>query len=130
MSDLTGYINSKRPGETVVVSLFRKGNEGKVEVKLTKYETFVIEPIGLEITNASVNDLKEFKTKNGVKINRSIKADKQLEALAGAIISKIDDQKVSNVADVKKIINSKDPSEPLSITFVNRQGKEQTYIWR
>ena len=130
MSDLTGYINSKRPGETVVVSLFRKGNERELKVKLKKYETFSIEKISLEVTNATKADLKEFKTANGVKVSRALKNDIQLEAFTGVIISKIDDQKVFNVADVKKIINSKNPSEHLSVTFVNPQGTEQTYIWR
>ncbi|HZJ35605.1 MAG TPA: PDZ domain-containing protein, partial [Gillisia sp.] len=130
MSDLTGYINSKRPGETVVVSLFRKGNDRKVEVKLTKYETFLIEPIGLEVTNASENDLKEFKTKNGVKVVGTMKAEKQYQALLGVIISKIDGRKVFNIADVKKIFNSKKISEPISVTFLNQQGEEQTFIWR
>lgn len=130
MSDLTGYIGTKKPRDIVNVSILRKGKERELQVELMKYETFQIEKIGLEVTNASKADLKEFKTENGVKINRALKADRQLQAFTGVIISKIDDQKVFNVADVKKIINSKDPSEPLSVTFVNRQGKEQTYIWR
>jgi len=130
MSDLTGYINSKRPGETVVVSLFRKGDERKVEVKLTKYETFLIEPIGLEITNASENDLREFKTKNGVKVVGTTKAEKQYQALLGVIISKINGRKVFNIAGVKKILNSKEIAESISVTFLNQQGEEQTYIWR
>jgi membrane-associated protease RseP (regulator of RpoE activity) len=130
MSDLTGYINSKRPGETVVVSLFRKGNERKVEVKLTKYETFLIEPIGLEITNASENDLMGFKTKNGVKIVGTNKAEEQYQALLGVIISKIDGKKVFNISDVKKLFNLRNLLEPISVTFVNQQGEEQTYIWR
>ncbi len=130
MSDLTGYINSKRPGETVVVSLLRKGNKRQVEVKLTKYETFLIEPLGLEITNASESDLKEFKTRNGVKIVGTIKAEEQYQALLGVLISKIDGKKVSNISDVKKIFNLRDPSQPISVTFLNQNGEEQTYIWR
>jgi Do/DeqQ family serine protease len=130
MSDLTGYINSKRPGETVIVSLFRKDKEREVEVKLTKYETFIIEPIGLEITNASEIDLKESKTKNGVKIVGTTKAEKQYQDLLGVIISKINGKKVFNIEDVKNIFNSKNKSEPLSVTFLNQEGEEQTFIWR
>ncbi|MCF4100909.1 trypsin-like peptidase domain-containing protein [Gillisia sp. M10.2A] len=130
MSDLTGYIGSKRPDDTVLVTAIRNGIEKQIKVKLTKYETFAIQAIGLEVANASKDYLKKFQTTNGVIISRSLLGDEQSKALVGVIITKIDNQKVSNVAEVKSIINSKDPSEQLSVTFVNYQGEEQTYIWR
>ncbi len=130
MADLTGYIGSKRPGDVVKVKILRKGDERDLNVKITKYETFAITPIGLEVTNASPEDLKQYKIANGVKISRALKGDKQSQALIGIIITKIDNQAVSNIAEVQKIMISKDPSEPISVTFVNREGQEQTYIWR
>lgn len=130
MSDLTGYIGSKRPDDVVKVTVLRNGKEREFDVKLTKYETFAITPIGLEVTNASKDDLRKNRVDNGVKISRALKPDKQSQALVGIIITRIDDEDVSKVADVRKILNNKDPQEPLSVTFVNREGKEQTYIWR
>ena len=78
----------------------------------------------------SKEELKKFRANNGVKIIRALTSDKQTNALIGIIITELDNQPVSNVADVRNILNRKDPSEPLSVTFVNPRGEEQTYIWR
>lgn len=130
MSELTGYINSKRPEDVVKVTIVRGGKERVVNVTLTKYETFAIQPIGLEVANASKEELQKFRVNNGVKIIRALSPDKQTNALIGIIITQIDNQKVSNVTDVRNILNRKDSAEPLSVTFVNPRGEEQTYIWR
>ncbi|CAM4166143.1 trypsin-like peptidase domain-containing protein [Gillisia limnaea] len=130
MADLTGYINSKRPDDVVKVTIIRGEKERVVNVTLTKYETFAIQPIGLEVANASKEELKKFKAENGVKIIRALSSDKQTMSLIGIIITEIDNQKISDVADVRSILNSKDSSEPLSVTFINPRGEEQTYIWR
>lgn len=130
MSDLTGYLGSKRPKDVVKIKVIREGRERELAVELAKYETFAITAIGLEVTNASKADLQEYKTKYGVKISRALKGDKQSQALIGIIITKINDQQVSDIDDVKRAINTKNPSEPISVTFVNKEGKEQTYIWR
>lgn len=130
MSDLTGYIGSKRPDDIVKVKILREGREREIEVKLTKYETFAIVPIGLEVANASKDELRNSNVAQGVKISRALKADRSTLALVGIIITKIDEIPVSNVNDVKKIMNSKNPAEPISVTFVNPEGKEQTFIWR
>lgn len=130
MSDLTGYIGSKRPGDIVKVNVLRNGKEREIEVELTKYETYAITPIGVEVTNASKDDLRRSKVSNGVKISAALKNDKRLQALIGIIITKIDNEDVANVGDVRKLMNSRDPQESLSVTFVNSEGKEQTYIWQ
>ncbi|HSP39853.1 MAG TPA: trypsin-like peptidase domain-containing protein [Gillisia sp.] len=130
MSDLTGYIGSKRPGDIVNVQILRDGRERDLAVEISKYETYAIIPIGLEVANASKEDLERFKAKNGVRISRALKGDRQSNALVGIIITKIDDRNVSDVNDVKRILNSKDPEEPISVTFMTPEGKEQTYIWR
>lgn len=130
MSDLTGYLGSKRPKDIVKVKILRDGKEREVAVKLAKYETFAIQAIGLEVTNATKAELSEYNTRNGVKISRALKGDQQSQALIGIIITKINNQKVNNIEDVKQIINKNSPSEPISVTFVNKEGKEQTYIWR
>ncbi|MFO7720852.1 MAG: trypsin-like peptidase domain-containing protein [Gillisia sp.] len=130
MSDLTGYINTKSPDDVVDVKIVRSGKERLLKVPLSKYETYVIKPIGLEVANASKAELDNFKVQSGVKIIRSLSRDKQSLALVGIIITRIDDQKVSNVSEVEKIINKKDQSEPISVTFVTTKGEEQTYIWR
>lgn len=130
VSDLTGYIDSKRPDDVVKLKVLRDGKEREINVKLSKYETYAITPIGLEVTNASKEDLERFNAINGVRISRALKGDRQSNAMVGIIITRIDDKMVSDVDDVKRILNNKDPEEPISITFMTPEGKEQTYIWR
>ena len=129
-SDLTGYIGSKRPNDIVTVQVLRGGDEKILKVKLTEYETFQIKVIGLEVTNASEEDLKRNSARNGVKITRGLTPQMQAEELEGTIITEIDNQPVNNVDDVKRILNKKDSSDPVSVTFVAPTGKEQTFVWR
>ncbi len=130
MSDLTGYLGSKRPKDVVNVKIFRDGKNKEVAVELAKYETFAIDAIGLEVTNATKKELQEYKATNGVKISRALKGDEQSQALVGILITKINDERVNGIDDVKKVLRSKNSAEPISVTFVNREGQEQTYIWR
>lgn len=130
MADLTGYINSKRPDDVVEVKLFRNGDEREVKVELGEYVAFAIEPIGVEVANASEDVLEEFNTDHGVQIVRALTGDVRTQSLVGLLITEIEGQKVSNVSDVRKIINARDEEEPLSVTFRNPQGEERTFLIR
>ncbi|HET8886196.1 MAG TPA: trypsin-like peptidase domain-containing protein [Salinimicrobium sp.] len=129
-SDLSGYINSKRPNDIVTVVYSRNNNEFEVEVKLEKYETYKIKSIGLEVANASEADLKKFNITHGVKITRSLNSSMRAENLEGIIITEIDNFKVKNVSDVERIMTSKNPNEPLAVTFAGPGGEKQRYIFR
>lgn len=129
-SDLIGYIGSKRPDDIVQVDVLRDGRERTLDVRLTLYETFQINSIGLEVTNASESELRRHKVDHGVKISRGLTPQMQSERLEGTIISEIDNKEVSSVDDVRRIINQKDPNDPVSVTFVAPDGQEQRYVWR
>ena len=129
-ADLTGYINSKRPNDVVQVSVLRDGEKKQMNVKLTKYETFQIRSIGLEVTNASETDLRENKVTHGVKISRGLTPQMQNEELVGTIITAIDGKAVTSIEDVQEIINSKNYYDPISISFVGPNGQIQKYVWR
>lgn len=129
-SDLSGYIGSKRPDDIVKVQVLRGGDEKVLNVKLTKYETFQIKAIGLEVTNASPEDLQKNKAENGVKITRGLTPQMQSESLAGTIITAIDNIPVNDINDVKRVMSRRDPSDPISVTFVAPNGEKQKYVWR
>ena len=129
-ADLTGYIGSKRPGDVVEVDVLRNGQSRTLDIRLTKYETFPIQMIGLEVTNASERDLKKYKVQNGVKITRGLTPQMEAERLTGTIITEIDSKPVRNIDDVKRIMENKDKSEPISVTFVAPNGERQKYVWR
>lgn len=129
-SDLSGYIGSKRPDDIVKVQVLRGGDEKVLDVKLTKYETFQIKEIGLEVTNASKEDLQKNKVSNGVKITRGLTPQMQSERLTGTIITAIDNIPVEDINDVKRVMSRRDSSDPISVTFVAPNGEKQKYVWR
>ncbi|MFD0975971.1 S1C family serine protease [Salinimicrobium gaetbulicola] len=129
-SDLKGYIDSKRPNDVVEVQVLRGNDEKVLDVKLTKYETYQIKAIGLEVTNANPEDLKRNKVDHGVKITRGLTPQMQNESLAGTLITAIDNIPVKNIDDVKRVMSGRDPSDPISVTFIAPNGEKQKYVWR
>lgn len=129
-SDLTGYIGSKRPEDVVKVQVIRDGDTKVYNVRLTKYEVFQIKEIGLEVANATSEELKQRNISNGVKITRGLTPQMQNEQLYGTIITAIDNQPVKSVADVEKIMKRRQSGEPISVTFVSPNGEKQKYVWR
>ena len=129
-SDLKGYISSKRPDDVVTVRALRDGDDIEYDVRLTKYELYQIEVIGLEVTNASPEELRASKVKNGVKITRGLTPQMQAETLRGVIITAIDNIPVNSINDVEKIMNRRDSNDPISVTFVTSDGEKQKYVWR
>lgn len=129
-SDLTGYIGSKRPNDIVTVQVIRDGNAKEFDVTLTKYEVYQIKAIGLEVANASKEDLAKNKVDHGVKITRGLTPQMQSENLYGTIITAIDNIPVKNVDDVEKIMSRRDSGDPISVTFVSPNGEKQKYVWR
>lgn len=129
-SDLSGYIGSKRPDDVVQVQVLRGNDEKTLNVKLTKYETFQIKAIGLEVTNANPEDLQKNKVDHGVKITRGLTPQMQNESLTGTLITEIDNIPVEDIEDVKRVMSRRDPSDPISVTFVAPNGEKQKYVWR
>lgn len=129
-SDLTGYISSKRPNDEVEVTVLRNGKEKTVDVRLTKNEIFRITSLGLEVSNASQEELEGFNTDHGVKIERTLISNLPAEELTGSIITEINNQKVSNIQDVEEIMRNKKGAEPVVVSFIDKNGEKQRVIWR
>lgn len=129
-SDLTGYINSKRPGDEVKVKLIRDGDERELNVKLTRLETYSIPVIGLEVANVTSEELEEINAPNGVKISRTLAENLPSADLVGGIISEINNQKINSIRDVKNVIQERRSSDPIVILYYDRNGEKQRMIWR
>ena len=130
LSDLTGYINSKRPNDEIEVIFIRDGKERETKVALTKFETYTIEPIKIEVSNASQEELQALHIKSGVRIHRTLSPRLPAEELVGTIITAIDNKKVSSVSDVERIFRNKNLAEDIVITIVDRNGEKQRMVWR
>ncbi|WP_320814449.1 S1C family serine protease [Flavobacterium sp.] len=112
-SDLTSFINTKRPDEIVNVSIIRDGNLKTIPVKLTKKELLAFEYNGIELEDIDTNDKKEFKIDYGVKI-KNITNENYLDyakELEGSIIMSIDGMKAENIDKVSSYLNRKKGSK-------------------
>lgn len=129
-ADLSGYITTKRPKDVVKITYLRNGEQKIAEVTLVEYKSFAIQEIGLEVTNASKDELEKCQTDFGVKISRALNPTMEAENLIGIIITEINQQPVRSVEEVKDVIRSADSRYPLSITFANTNGNKKTFIFR
>ncbi|WBL26355.1 S1C family serine protease [Zunongwangia sp. HGR-M22] len=128
-SDLTGYINTKRPNDTVNVTVLRNGKEKEIAVKLTKLNVAQL-PIGLEVTNASKDELKFYQTENGVKISKTLSDQYPEEEFVGAIITEINGEKIFSIRDAEEAFKAIERGQGLSMTFIDKTGQKQRVIFR
>ncbi|WP_019038231.1 S1C family serine protease [Psychroflexus tropicus] len=129
-SDMTGYLNSKNPGETVSVNFIRNNNMKKTDVVLDIFEVYQIEEIGVEVIDISKDDLKRYGAESGVLINKTMSSSFTKSDLSGLLITKIDEKEVNSIDDVKSIITSRNSDEPMLVTFLSPNGQEKTYVFR
>lgn len=129
-SDLSGYLSSKRPNDIVNVTIERAGKDRIIPVTLVKLETYEIESLGLEVKNLKKDELKTLGAKNGVIVTRPLTADMAQYDLSGIVITKINDENIQNIDDVKTIMESRSPNTPIKITFIDQKGETNTFIFR
>lgn len=108
-SDLTSYINTKRPNEIVNVTVIRNENEKVIPVTLTKKELITYEVNGIEFEEITSADKKEFGITFGVKIkdvtNSSI--SDYTDYLKGSIVLSVDNVKAKDIETVTKYLKEK-----------------------
>ena len=129
-SDLTGYINSKRPGDIVKVQLIRNGESKTVDIELTKLENYSLPTLGFEVANTTKEELEKYNAPNGVRISRMLTDDLPSSELIGGIISEINNKKVNSIGEVEQIMENRKKSNPIVITYHNLKGEKQRMIWR
>lgn len=128
-ADLTGYMNSKRPNDILNINVTRDGKTIEVPVKLSLHESYVIKDIGVEIINASPEELARFNTDHGVKISQALTDTMKRYGVEGIIITEVDEQKVSTINDVKKILQNKTNDEDIMISFLDRNGEKKHFVF-
>ena len=129
-ADLTGYINTKNPGDVVNVEIIRDGNIINKKVELTKYKLYRFDRLGVEVTNIDKDQLQEYNLENGVQIANITENAYVSNEFKGLIITKLNGEKVESLEDLKDKAASVNPREPMSVTFGNFSGETKTYIFR
>lgn len=124
-AELSGYINTKRPNDRIMVTYLRDGDLKSVPVTLVKNDIINTEFKGLELENITASDKKKFNIEYGVKIkavtNERLK--QYQDELNGSIILSIDNDKATDVESVSRLLNSKDENQSSSVQLLtkNRQ---------
>lgn len=124
-ADLSGYINTKRPNDKVLVIYIRDGKTKSIPVILSKNEFFNTEFKGIELENIEAADKKKFKIDYGVRIKSiSSQSLKQYEdELVGNIILSIDNMKATDVETVSKLLSKKEDNQTVRIEMINKNGE-------
>jgi Do/DeqQ family serine protease len=129
-SDLSGFISSKNPGDVVSVTYIRNGDIKTTNVTLEKYEFYRLSEVGIEVVNATEDELEKFGIEYGVKISNVRNESLKKELFDGILIDEVNDEPVRNIDDLKKIMSKHDSRDPLSIRFNAPTGQSRTYVFR
>ena len=123
-SDLTGYLNTKRPGDIVNVTVIRNSEFLNFEVKLKKTPYIIF--YGMRVRNMNENETKKFSGQNGLVIS-----DLQNNRLysrgieTGDILISINGNSIYDKEDLNKIeLNS-----IFELEFMNKNGEKMRFIF-
>ena len=124
-SELSGYINTKRPKDVVQVTFIRNDKTLLLPVKLTKNDVVGTEFKGLQLQNIEDSDKKKFRIGYGVKI-KDINNDKLMQYandLKEGIILSIDNVKATDVETVSRIMANKNDNQSVQVEMVTKTGQ-------
>lgn len=123
-ADLSGYLNSKRPGDKLNVKIFRNNKSLNIGVQL-KRNTYV-QFYGMQLKDASESELDELNAENGVKvvINRNGTLFR-MGIRSGYILTEINNTQISNTSELKSF----ERADIFQITFVDLNGEKEKLIF-
>lgn len=127
--DLTGYLATKRPGDTVKLLLERENDTMTIPITLKKRQKLIVPEMGMEVKNLTEEDKKKFKTKKGVKIT-GVPERYRGYGLAGKIILQVDDKEVSNIDDAYTAFGAISRYGKTVITMLNDDGERERLIFQ
>jgi len=127
--DLTGYLSTKRPKDTVQM-IIERGNELlDVAVVLKQRQTLNVPEMGLEVKNLTEIDKKKFKTKKGVKII-GVPERYRGYGLQGKVILQVDDKEINDIDDAKTAFGAISRYGKTVITMISEDGERERLIFQ
>ena len=123
-ADLSGYLNSKRPGDKLSVKIIRDNKSLNIGVQL-KRSTYV-QFYGMQLKDASESELEELNAENGVKvvINRNGTLFR-MGVRSGYLLSEINNIKILNTSDLKPF----EKENIFQITFIDLNGEKEKLVF-
>ena len=130
-SDLKGQLNAKRPGDQIQVTVLRGETELTKTVTLTENKTLHVNLLGFSVEELSKSELKKRKVDSGVKIVNIRNSElKGLGVVEGDVLLEINNEKVTNVAQVDTLLKEKSEDGYLKLGILNSKGVKENYIFR
>ena len=116
-SDLTGYLESKRPGDIVMVGFFRNEVKKSLTIKLEKTKT--VEFLNMTLSNLTKKEKEDLKIKNGIRIVESGEfLNGQVEN--NSILIDVNGNPIDAVDQILQI----EPESVRWITYINPNGEK------
>ena len=124
-SDLTSYINTKRPNDEIKVGIIRDEKNITIPVKLTKKELINYDLKGLELADIDNVDMKKFNIKYGVRIENITNDELSgyADQLKGGVILSIDNVKATDIETVTKVLSKKAENQRSQIELITVNGQ-------
>ncbi len=124
-ADLTGYINTKRPNDKILVTFLRKENTYTVAVTLSKNDVVSTEFKGIELENINAADKKKYRIDHGVKIKdlNNERLNQYANDLKGGIILNIGGAEATDVETVSKLISNINDSQTVQMELITLNGQ-------
>jgi hypothetical protein len=97
---------------------------------LNKLETYKFDYLGLEIKNTNNKELEKYGIEYDVKVSSALNKNLKKYGLEGTIIIGLNDKKIKNIEDAKDIMNARNNISPIKMTFANKQGDINSFIFR
>ena len=132
-SDLKGYLNTKRPNDIVNINLKRDNESRKVSVQLNRNERINFYLIGI-LKNMSQKELSEKELNQGVKISEFNSDYKNYwedyGVKEGDVIKKINGTVINSIADIDKIVKSRNYYDPVTIEILTTDNNTERFNFR
>lgn len=123
-ASLTSYINSKRPNDTVKVTVLRDNEVVVLPILLTKKELINAEFFGMELEDIDPSDKKRYRIKGGVKI-KELKNNQLMQyrdELVGSIILSIDGKEATDLETIVKRLENQSEKESIRVELLLKNG--------
>ena len=129
-SNLSGFIASKRPNDTVQALIERDGEEITLSVTLHKNDTFVVRGLGLELKDLTQTDKKHYKVSNGVKITNASQYYKMNDIdMVGKVLVSINGNPIRSVDDLSNMVSQLSSNNRNSLELINQNGERERFIF-
>lgn len=129
-SDLSGYINTKRPGDKIEVVVLRDSKPKRINVILQKNTTFRINNLGLDVKDLSDQDKKDFKLKNGVKIVSASDFYKLNDFdIEGKVLIAVNQEEIKDAEHLKQVVSKLSSKTRNSLVVINKKGEKERFFF-